>query len=110
MAVNNTTKNYSKMEFPLSMQRQDAFALDPTEIWPSLEAAQTYAQTDPTAYVSQIIAVVVDGVSTLYQIKNAAGDLEPIGGVSDENVATDDEVAEMLNEVFTSDSQANTNN
>ena len=43
MAVNNTEKSYSKMEFPLAMQRQDAFALDPTEIWPSLEAAQTYA-------------------------------------------------------------------
>lgn len=110
MAVNNTTKTYSKMEFPLSMQRQDAFALDPTEIWSSLEAAQTYAQSDPTAYVGQKLAVVSGGVAKQYQIKNAAGELEPIGGVSDENVATDDEVTEMLNEVFTSESQANTNN
>ena len=98
MAVNNTEKSYSKMEFPLAMQRQDAFALDPTEIWPSLEAAQTYAQSDPTAYVGQKLAVVVDGVSTQYQIKNAAGELEPLGGKV--NVATDAEVEEMFNDVF----------
>ena len=30
MAVNNTAKTYSNMEFPLSMKRQDAFSLDPT--------------------------------------------------------------------------------
>ena len=28
MAVNNTAKKYSDMEFPLAMKRQDAFALD----------------------------------------------------------------------------------
>ena len=98
MAVNNTQKSYSKMEFPLAMQRQDAFALDPTEIWPSLEAAQTYAQSDPTAYVGQKLAVVVDGVAAQYQIKNAAGELEPLGGVVE--TATDAEVAEMINDVF----------
>lgn len=100
MAVNNTAKSYSKMEFPLAMQRQDAFALDPTEIWSSLEAAQTYAQSDPTAYVGQKLAVIVDGVATQYMIKNAAGDLALMGGVSDEDIATDAEVAEMLAEVF----------
>lgn len=103
MAVNNTAKTYSKMEFPLAMQRQDAFALDPTEIWTSLEAAQTYAQSDPTAYVGQKLAVIVDGVSTPYQIKNAAGELEPLGGTP----ATDEEVAEMFNEVFNSGSTGN---
>ena len=40
MAVNNTQNNYAKMEFPLTIKRQDAFSIDPTEIWPSLEAAQ----------------------------------------------------------------------
>ncbi len=101
MAVNNTAKTYSKMEFPLAMQRQDAFALDPTEIWTSLEAAQTYAQSDPTAYVGQKLAVIVDGVSTQYQIKNAAGELEPLGGVVE--TATNEEVAEMFNDVFGSE-------
>lgn len=103
MAVNNTEKSYSKMEFPLAMQRQDAFALDPTEIWPSLEAAQAYARSDPTAYVSQELGVIVDGVATRYFIKNAAGDLEPLGGTP----ATDEEVAEMFNEVFNSGATGN---
>lgn len=100
MAINNTSKSYSKMEFPLSMQRQDAFALDPTEVWSSLEAAQNYAATDPTAYVGQIIAVVTNGVAEQYQIKNTAGDLEPIGGIRDEDIATDEEFEEILNEIF----------
>lgn len=103
MAVNNTEKSYSKMEFPLAMQRQDAFALDPTEIWPSLEAALTYAQSDPTAYVGQKLAVIVDDVSEQYQIKNTAGELEPLGGTP----ATDAEVTEMLNEVFNSEETGN---
>lgn len=97
MAVNNTTKTYSKMEFPKAIQRQDAFSLDPTEVWPSLADAQSYAQTDPTAYVGQKIAVVVDGEAKQYQIKNADGDLELIGAVES---ATDAEVTEMFNDVF----------
>lgn len=32
MAVNNTLKAYSDMEFPLAMKRQDAFALDETAV------------------------------------------------------------------------------
>lgn len=100
MAINNTLKSYSKMEFPLSMQRQDAFSLDASSVWDSLETAQTYAQTDPTAYVGQIIAVVVNGVAEQYQIKNTAGDLSPIGGVTEHDVATEAECEEMLDDVF----------
>ena len=110
MAINNTIKTYSKMEFPLSMQRQDAFALDPTDVWQSLEAAQAYAASDPTAYIGQILAVITDGVSKQYQIRNAAGELEPVGGMTTGDIATDDEVAEMLSEVFTSKAQTDTNN
>lgn len=51
MAVNNTAKKYSDMEFPLAMKRQDAFALDETAVWPSMETAQAYAKTNPTAYM-----------------------------------------------------------
>ena len=53
MAVINTQDSYAKMEFPLTIKRQDAFSMDPTEIWPSLEAAQEYARSNPTAYVGQ---------------------------------------------------------
>ena len=100
MAVDNTKKSYPFMEFPLSMARQDAFPLDKTTVIASLDAAETYAQTDPTAYVGQHLSVVTDGESKAYQIKNEAGDLEPLGGVSGDGVATDEEVRAMLEEVF----------
>ena len=102
MAINNTTKTYANMEFPLAMKRQDAFALDPTGVWPSLEAAEDYAKNNPTAYVGQHISVVVEGMSTAYQIKNAAGDLEPMGAAAFA-IATNEEVGEMFNEVFGTD-------
>lgn len=98
MAVDNTKKSYPFMEFPLSMARQDAFPLDKTTIFPSLEAAKSYAQTDPTAYVGQHLSVVTDGISTPYYIKDANGTLEPFGSAL--AVATQDEVTEMLNDVF----------
>ena len=81
------------------MSRQDAFPLDKSSVFYSMSEAETYAQTSPLAYVGQHISVVVAGVSTAYQIKNAAGDLEPLGadGVS---IATDEEVTEMFDEVF----------
>ena len=47
MAVNNTAKTYANMEFPLAMKRQDAFALDPSTVWPTLADAQNYAKTNP---------------------------------------------------------------
>lgn len=102
MAVNNTTKKYSDMEFPLSMKRQDAFALDETAVWPSMETAQKYAKTNPTAYIGQLLSVIVDGVATPYVIQNAAGDLASLGAAS-VDIATDSEVSEMLSEVFPTD-------
>ena len=102
MAVNNTLKAYSNMEFPLAMKRQDAFALDPSTVWPTLADAQNYAKTNPTAYVGQMLSVVVDGVATSYTIQNAAGDLAPLGAAA-VDIATDSEVSEMLSEVFSTD-------
>lgn len=102
MAIDNTEKTFSNMEFPLAMKRQDAFALDPTSVWDSLAKAEDYAKTNPTAYVGQVLSVVVEGVSTTYQIKNAAGELEPLGSAA-VSVATDQEVNEMLEEIFPSE-------
>ena len=99
MAVNNTAESYSKMEFPLAMQRQDAFALDPTCVWSSLEDAQNYAKTNPTAYVGQVLAVVVDGNSTVYKISNTDGDLDPLGAAA-VHIASDADVSEMITEIF----------
>lgn len=102
MAVINTQDSYAKMEFPLTIKRQDAFSMDPTEIWPSLEAAQEYARSNPTAYVGQELAVIVNGEAQRYFIKNAAGDLvgNGGGGIDESSIASDAEVAEMLTEVF----------
>ena len=102
MAVINTQDSYAKMEFPLTIKRQDAFSMDPTEIWPSLEAAQEYARSNPTAYVGQELAVIVNGEAQRYFIKNAAGDLvdNSGGGIDESSIASDAEVTEMLNEVF----------
>ena len=99
MAVNNTLKAYSHMEFPLAMKRQDAFALDPSTVWPTLADAQSYAKTNPTAYVGQMLSVVVNGTATPYVIQNAAGDLTPLGAAAVTN-ASDDEANEMLTEIF----------
>lgn len=101
MAINNTEKTFSNMEFPLAMKRQDAFALDPTSVWASLEEAQNYARTNPTAYVGQVMAVVEAGASTVYQIKNTAGDLEPLGAAG-LKVATDQEAEEAITEGLSS--------
>ena len=49
MAVNGSDKSFAKMEFPLGMKRQDAFPLDDSSVFYSLEDAQTYAQSNPPA-------------------------------------------------------------
>lgn len=98
MAVNNTENTYAKMEFPMMIKRQDAFSMDPTETWPSYEEAQNYARTNPTAYVGQELAVIVNGVAKRYFIQNENGDLS--GGLDEASIATDEEVAEMLTDVF----------
>ena len=112
MAINGSDKSFAFMEFPLSMSRQDAFPLDKNSVFYSMSDALTYAQTNPTAYVGQVIAVVEEGVSTVYQIKNAAGELEALGtgdlegdvdAIVDDRIATDGEVAEMISEIFGSE-------
>ena len=109
MAVNNTTGSFASMEFPMAFSRQDSFPMDKSSVYGSLSAAQTYAQTSPLAYVGQVIAVVVDGTATIYQIKNTAGDLEPLGtgdltGDVDALLAaqraTDEEIQAAISEVY----------
>lgn len=99
MAINGSDKSFAFMEFPLSMSRQDAFPLDKSSVFYSLDEAKTYAKTSPLAYVGQHISVVETGTSTAYQIKNEAGELEPLGAAA-VSVATDEEVGEMFDEVF----------
>ena len=109
MAVNNTTGSFASMEFPMAFSRQDGFPLDKTSVYGSYEKAHTYAKTSPLAYVGQVLAVVENGNSTTYQIKNTAGDLEPLGtgdlaGDVDALLAaqraTDEEIQAAIGEVY----------
>lgn len=103
MAINTTGANNPKMEFAMQIKRQGPFSLDPTDVWPSLEAAEEYARTNPTAIVGQQISAIVDGEAVPYVIVNEEGKLSPMIGISNENIATDSEVDEMLNEIFSSE-------
>ena len=115
MAVNGSDKSFAKMEFPLGMKRQDAFPLDDSSVFYSMSEAQTYAQSNPTAYVGQVISVVVDGTATIYQIKNAAGDLEALGtgdlegdvaSIINAKTASTENINEMIGEVYGADNEA----
>ena len=92
--------------FPLNFRRGNPNPLDNSSVWKSLAEAQNYAQTDPTAYVGQILsvvnytaavtddegAVVTPSQSTVevYYIKDEAGALESVGTspVGDEGTIT----------------------
>lgn len=73
--------------FPLNFRRGNPNPLDNSSVWASLEAAQTYASTDPVAYVGQVLSVldVVDGVAnsaTVYCIQDESGTLSRVGTVT----------------------------
>lgn len=71
----------------LNIRRGDPNPLDNSSVWPSLSEAQTYAQTDPTAYVGQVLTVVTTEGNTktskVYVINNEAGDLVEVTGTVD---------------------------
>ena len=69
-------------EYPNSFKRQGAFPLEAYEVQYSLEAAKTYAKSDPLAYVGQTIAVVENGDVTLYIIADAEGTLKEVGSAT----------------------------
>ena len=67
--------------FPLNFRRGNPNPLDNSSVWASLEAAQTYAASDPVAYVGQILTVVdnLGGNATVYAIQDEAGTLKKVG-------------------------------
>lgn len=74
-------KDFSYMEFPLSIQRQDAFPLDKNSVFYSLAEAQEYASSSPLAYPSQVIGVVNESEETVNVYKiNFDGSLTELGG------------------------------
>lgn len=100
MAVFNVPNYLAKDGFGMSLniRRGNPNPLDNSSVWSSLAAAQNYAQTDPVAYVGQVLTVVTDVVvdgatvktATAYVIDNEAGDLKEVGSspVGDEKSIT----------------------
>lgn len=76
----------------LNIRRGDPNPLDNSSVWPSLSEAQTYAQTDPTAYVGQVLTVVTTEGNTktskVYVINNEAGDLVEVTGIVDTELSS----------------------
>lgn len=82
MAIIKTNGGYASL--PISYKRGNPIPLDQTSIWYSYELMKQYAESDPTAYVGQIMGLVDaenESVS-VYVIKNIAGDLKEIGDSS----------------------------
>lgn len=77
-------KDFSFMEFPLSILRQDAFPLDKNSVFYSLSDAQSYASNNPTAYVGQPIAVVDESSEKVRcYVVSFNGELKGVGSVED---------------------------
>lgn len=78
--------------FPLNFRRGNPNPLDNSSVWASYAEAKSYAESDPVAYVGQILTVVDNaaGTAAVYSIQNEAGDLSPVGTspVGDESTIT----------------------
>lgn len=86
MAINNL-KNYNLEKdgtgFSLNFRRGNPNPLDNSAVWATYAEAKSYAETDPTAYVGQVISVIGDDDTsvTIYSIQNEAGLLKEVGTV-----------------------------
>lgn len=83
MAVIKKDGNF--MGLPMNVARGNPIPLDKSEIWYSYAEMETYAKTDPVAYVGQILGLVNEQAktATAYIILNTAGDLQEIGASVD---------------------------
>lgn len=79
-------QDFNVMYLPAAIQRNNPIPLDSTAVWYDYDKMAAYAATDPTAYVGQILSLIVDNVAKAYIITNLAGDLEAVGSA----VITDD--------------------
>lgn len=74
----------SKLTITKPLGRYDSQPLCAQGYFSTLSEAQTYAKSDPHAYVGEILQVITDADVKSYIIKNVAGDLKQLGsGVED---------------------------
>ena len=75
MAVIN--KNIAYMALPLSIRRGNPFPLDEYSVWYNKTQMETYAQSNPVAYVGQVMVLVNEEETSVeaYVIQNTSGTL-----------------------------------
>lgn len=102
MAIYNLDNYLDKdgLGFPLNFRRGNPNPLDNSSVHAVYTDAVTYASTDPTAYVGQVLTVVYADAEkteinpTVYVIKDEAGTLEPVGVIplgDDKTVVVDED-------------------
>ena len=92
---------------PLNIRRGNPLPLDNDSIKLSYQDAVDYAQSDPVAYVGQILTVVEETLggeesTTLYQIMDTSGTLKKISGEGDVGLdeITEQEIDDIMFSVF----------
>lgn len=98
MAVIN--KNVTYMALPLAIRRGNPFPIDEYAVWYDQTELETYAQTNPVAYVGQIVTLVNESASTVeaYMIQNTAGNLMKLASTTASGDLTED-VLELQGQV-----------
>ena len=79
MAVIKTDGGYNSL--PISYKRGNPIPLDKSSVWYDYNLMKAYAESDPVAYVGQILGLVdsTNGTATAYIILNVEGELQKIG-------------------------------
>ena len=90
MAVIN--KDIAYMALPLSIRRGNPFPIDETSVWYDKTQMETYAQSNPVAYVGQVLVYVNETSSTVeaYMIQNTAGTLVKLAATTSSGDLTED--------------------
>ena len=102
---------FGKLDFNVSLAPTSAFPLDANTFFDSLESAKAAAATAEevgsknTKYYYGMKLLVDDGVTSKWYVIQRDGTLieESVGsggGISEESVATNEEVNSVINEVF----------
>lgn len=73
-------KTFPFMEFPLSISRQGDFPIDRKSLWWDKSAADSFAATDPTAYIGMPVSVYDEAAGTvILYIINKDRELQQVG-------------------------------
>lgn len=107
MAVIN--KDITYMALPLAIRRGNPFPIDEYSVWYDYTELETYAKSNPVAYVGQIVTLVNEESSTVeaYMIQNTAGNLLKLASTTASGDLTEDvielqgQVTNILNAIGT---------